>query len=180
VERGEFVVEVLPADDDRRRQRQPLAPLSTSQLTGALTEETRSSIGRWGEEFVCRYLEDSVPVGQRVVWLNRSAESGECYDLVIEDVATAEVMAYVEVKTSKAADKMLFEVSHHEWTFAQMRGDSFHFYRCVASAGSVRTHTPHARQPVYVYVACFSGRFGRSQARLRDPSLVVTLHRTPS
>jgi hypothetical protein len=137
VERGEFVVEVLAADDDRRRQRQPLTPLSASQLAGALTEETRSSIGRWGEEFVCRYLEDSVPAGQRVVWLNRLAESGECYDLVVEDVATAEVLAYVEVKTSKAAEKMLFEVSHHEWTFAQMRGDSFHFYRCVASWGVV-------------------------------------------
>lgn len=156
VERGQFSVEELP---NNRSHRHTLAPLPASQLAGALTEETRMSIGRWGEEFtfrcgafvrlcvnrsvVCareilsslgssnRYLVDVVPAGQQVVWLNQGEESGQCYDLVIQDRTTGGVVAYVEVKTSKTDAKTLFEVSHREWNFAQMQGDLFHFYRCA-------------------------------------------------
>ena len=76
-----------------------------------------------------RYLVARVPAGQTVVWMNESEESGQCYDIRIEDDVTNQVVAYIEVKTSKSQDKMMFEVSHREWCFAQMHGEALHIYR---------------------------------------------------
>jgi hypothetical protein len=95
-------------------------------------------VGRWGEEFVSRYLRSRVPPGYRVDWVNEVNETGFSYDIVVLDPSGA-VDAYVEVKATATQEKTFFEFSHKEWLYAQREGDAYHIYR-VYGAG-----TPDAR-----------------------------------
>ncbi|CAE7939607.1 NOV, partial [Symbiodinium sp. KB8] len=110
-----------------------------------LPQEEREKVGRWGEQFVYEYLqkklehEDCAAALKRVIWVNEvedslSSETGFQYDLRIEDISSGDVEAYVEVKTSRAKDKQLFEMSYREWTFAQKEGSKFVIFR-VSNAG---------------------------------------------
>lgn len=47
---------------------------------------------------VLRYLMARVPSSQHVRWMNQEEESGECYDLRIED-ANGDASFYIEVST---------------------------------------------------------------------------------
>jgi len=105
-----------------------------------LSEEQRNKVGRWGEQFVFNYLkhkfesEGEASESKRVVWVNETEETGFQYDVRVEDKYSGEVEAYVEVKTTQAKDKMLFEMSYREWIFAQKEANKFVIFR-VMNAG---------------------------------------------
>lgn len=102
-----------------------------------LPQEEREKVGRWGEQFVYEYLQKKLEhedSQKRVIWVNEVEETGFQYDLRIEDISSGDVEAYVEVKTSRAKDKQLFEMSYREWTFAQKEGSKFVIFR-VSNAG---------------------------------------------
>ncbi|CAE7633293.1 NOV [Symbiodinium sp. CCMP2456] len=102
-----------------------------------LPQEEREKVGRWGEQFVYEYLQKKLEhedSQKRVIWVNEVEETGFQYDLRIEDSSSGDVEAYVEVKTSRAKDKQLFEMSYREWTFAQKEGSKFVIFR-VSNAG---------------------------------------------
>lgn len=135
-----FKTRVYDLDDVRLEA--PKVPLGPIADQNNLSEEERSRIGRWGEEFVHKYLQHQMdeeeggeaPQAKRVVWVNELEETGFQYDLRIENRHTGEVEAYVEVKTSRARDKHLFEMSYKEWNFAQKEGNKFVIFR-VSNAG---------------------------------------------
>ncbi|CAE7198124.1 NOV [Symbiodinium natans] len=130
-----FKTRVYDLDDLRAQSKKMhLGPLPHRN---DLPQEEREKVGRWGEQFVYEYLrkklehEDSQ---KRVIWVNEVEETGFQYDLRIEDSTSGDVEAYVEVKTSRAKDKQLFEMSYREWTFAQKEGSKFVIFR-VSNAG---------------------------------------------
>ncbi|CAK8986870.1 Protein NO VEIN (Protein EMBRYO DEFECTIVE 2597), partial [Durusdinium trenchii] len=132
--RKDFKTRVYDLDDLRaQKKRMKLGPLPNENK---LPTEEREKVGRWGEEFVYNYLKqklESEDTAKRVVWVNEIEETGFQYDLRIED-GDGDVDAYVEVKTSRAKDKQLFEMSYREWTFAQKEGGKFVIFR-VSNAG---------------------------------------------
>jgi len=135
-----FKTRVFDLDDVRKHTRKAnLQPIpDRSQQTD--DQERRSEVGRWGEQFVHSYLRDKFEnasggdAGKRVVWVNEHEETGFQYDLRIENEASGEVEAYVEVKTTAAKDKCFFEMSYREWTFAQKEGNRYVIFR-VSNAG---------------------------------------------
>ncbi|CAJ1332191.1 unnamed protein product [Effrenium voratum] len=131
----DFKTRVYDLEDLRAQGRRSKLPPLPHENT--LSQEAREQVGRWGEEFVYNYLKsklESEEGGKRVVWVNEVEETGFQYDLRIEDSGSGEVDAYVEVKTSRAKDKQLFEMSYREWTFAQKEGGKFLIFR-VSNAG---------------------------------------------
>eukprot|EP00435_Cladocopium_sp_Y103_P041146 s1855_g11.t1 len=134
VKRKDFKTRIYDLDDLRaQKKRMKIDPLPHENL---LPKEEREKVGRWGEQFVYHYLKqklESEDAGKRVLWVNEIEETGFQYDLRIED-GNGEVDAYVEVKTSRAKDKQLFEMSYREWTFAQKEGGKFVIFR-VSNAG---------------------------------------------
>ncbi|CAL1129516.1 unnamed protein product [Cladocopium goreaui] len=134
LKRKEFKTRIYDLDDLRvQKKRMKIDPLPHENL---LPKEEREKVGRWGEQFVYHYLKqklESEDAGKRVLWVNEIEETGFQYDLRIED-GNGEVDAYVEVKTSRAKDKQLFEMSYREWTFAQKEGGKFVIFR-VSNAG---------------------------------------------
>jgi hypothetical protein len=114
-------------------------------------------VGRWGEELAYHMLQAAVDerrVDQllpgitatfpalldnrleqpSVLWMNEKEESGQPYDLVLVDKsgvggARGHVIAYVEVKTSRAQYKDMFEISKSELAFAEREGKRYHVLR---------------------------------------------------
>eukprot|EP00434_Breviolum_minutum_P030000 symbB.v1.2.026528.t1/scaffold2658.1/size73733/1 len=145
--RKEFKTRVYDLDDVRaQKKRMKMDPLPSENM---LPKEEREKVGRWGEQFVYHYLKqklESEDAGKRVLWVNEIEETGFQYDLRIEDVCKSyfgdllgpdrvlRVDAYVEVKTSRAKDKQLFEMSYREWIFAQKEGGKYLIFR-VSNAG---------------------------------------------
>ncbi|KAJ9514692.1 hypothetical protein QJQ45_028427, partial [Haematococcus lacustris] len=78
-------------------------------------------------------------------WVNEAEESGLQFDVLVTRPDGSRV--YVEVKTSKSADKALFEVSHREWLFAQAEGEAYHIYR-VTGAGTSRPQVKRIVNPL--------------------------------
>jgi len=67
-----------------------------------------------------------------VVWVNKTVELGEPFDLVVQWMETADggsdwreagsgSTEFIEVKTTVTSDKSVFEMSHREWQFAQLK-----------------------------------------------------------
>lgn len=91
-----------------------------------LSADVVQIIGRNGEEFVYRFLLDQystmIKLGQKeIIWVNKLEESGLPYDLVVRsnDKLNGDC-SYVEVKATRTRDKSFFEISHREWSFAQL------------------------------------------------------------
>ncbi|KAG1670561.1 hypothetical protein FOA52_012133 [Chlamydomonas sp. UWO 241] len=163
---GAFIGELLPdLPAGSVRELGPL-PQPRDDDDDGDTAAAMLAVGRWGEEWVYMCLVQDAVVrsggggGVTVVtWLNKDAEQGAPYDILVETRAgggsgvksgggsgsggvpgTGGVVhtTYVEVKASSLATKAMFEFSHNEWVFSGEMGDAYHIYR-VFSAG---THTP--------------------------------------
>eukprot|EP01064_Diplonema_japonicum_P036761 TRINITY_DN8385_c0_g1_i3.p1 TRINITY_DN8385_c0_g1~~TRINITY_DN8385_c0_g1_i3.p1 ORF type:complete len:2757 (+),score=715.58 TRINITY_DN8385_c0_g1_i3:987-9257(+) len=107
-------------------------------------------IGRWGEQFVHRYLTNRPNPLQECSWVNEVEETGASYDLVVrkKDPNTGIVtVVYIEVKTTVANAKMFFSVTHRELQFAQIQGSNFHIYR-VFAAGSSNARITIIKDPI--------------------------------
>ena len=114
---------------------------SCNQLLPFLEEydtESRERVGRWGEEYVYRYLEHTLKLPddqsiQAVTWVNQTLETGLPYDIEVQ--IDPETVVYVEVKSTKSPDKEFMEFSWKELKFSEKKKQNFHLYR-VYSAGS--------------------------------------------
>lgn len=110
--------------------REVLLSLPSRQLLG-------EDVGRYGERLVAALLTYQVPASSLVEWQNRDGESLAAYDLVVKHAAPHPHTVFVEVKTSRFADKNVFELSPNEWAFAEQvhkAGSSlmaYHLYRVL-------------------------------------------------
>ena len=117
----------------------PIIPLI--EISNADDKESRIKIGRWGEEFVYEVLrrKGELPNGdkiKKIVWVNKTSETGMPYDIEIEtDAAVDSVrVIYVEVKSTAASNKDLVEFSWQELKYAERMAADYHLYR-VYNAG---------------------------------------------
>ena len=111
-------------------------------LTAALEE------GRLSQLLPGAASHPSVMAGDRVlrvIWVNEERESGLPYDLVLAAMAPAtgqaagssgrrggaghDVVAYVEVKSSRGHSRDMFEISQAELAFAEREGKRYHVLR---------------------------------------------------
>ena len=127
-------------------------------------EESLLKISRWGEEYVYSVLlaRGELPNGNKIVglkWVNQENESGRPYDIEVvvredkdngvelmeEMGAEAEQMEgiednssirtiFIEVKSTAAKEKSVFEISLNEIKFAEKKHRDYHLYR-VYNAG---------------------------------------------
>lgn len=81
------------------------------------TSESSKVIGRLGEEYAKRWLEEKYPEDE-VVWLNQSGKVGEGYDFVIKN-GEGNVTAYYEVKTKLDENPALFGITGAQWGWAK-------------------------------------------------------------
>lgn len=102
-------------------------------------------VGRWGEALVYRYLLQRHP-GWTVTWVNEHAESKSFYDVKMRNVSDGRIV-FVEVKTTRSADKNAFEVSPWEWDFACKPGVEYHVYRVYSAGERGRTRITIVRNP---------------------------------
>ena len=102
-------------------------------------------VGRWGEALVYRYLLQRHP-GWTVTWVNEHAESKCFYDVKMRNVRDGRTV-FVEVKTTRSADKNAFEVSPWEWDFACKPGVEYHVYRVYSAGERGRTRITIVRNP---------------------------------
>lgn len=157
VEELQVLEKAEPESSEREKthskpQPSPKPPKETEREV--LSQGAKMAIGRWGEEYVFKYLRENFrvkyPEGKveetedgftvsldermivKVQWLNKIEDRGEGYDIkVIED----NVEEYIEVKSTKTDTKDWFEVSGKQWELMGRMKDKFHIYR-VYSAGT--------------------------------------------
>ncbi|XP_026387919.1 uncharacterized protein LOC113283008 [Papaver somniferum] len=78
--------------------------------------------GRRGEEVAFDHLVEKFGAGS-VNWVNKEAETGLPYDIVV--CKNDESKEYIEVKATTSARKDWFSITPNEWQFAVEKGDSF-------------------------------------------------------
>ena len=128
-------------------------------LTAALEE------GRLSQMLPGAASHPSVLAGDRVlrvIWVNEERESGLPYDLVLAAMAPAgreagsggrgrggsghDVIAYVEVKSSRGHSRDMFEISQAELAFADREGKRYHILRVWGTrTGSAVTAPPRVQ-----------------------------------
>ena len=101
-------------------------------------QESQERIGRWGEEYVYKFLTaaSQLPSGQRILsvtWINETSETGEPYDIEVQ--IEPQTVLYIEVKSTISAEKEFMQFSWNELQFADKEKQNYHLYR-VYSAGS--------------------------------------------
>lgn len=108
-------------------------------------DKYRVDVGLCGERIVYKYLVEKY--GTSVKWLNESGEQGLPYDITFFKDG---VEKFVEVKSSSSGAKKVFEISHHEWLFAQIKSEDFIIYRvnAVKSENPLITILPN---PYYLW-----------------------------
>jgi len=128
------------------------------QANEQLSEDMRTAIGRWGEEYAVKYLieefkkdctnpqtrefdnEVIIEDGGKtvvIIWHNKYGETKAPCDIeVIKTTSKGdEVRTFWEVKSTKTSDLNWFYVSTNEWDLAKMARDKFYFLR-VYNAGT--------------------------------------------
>ena len=141
----------LAAADALERPPRDAADVARADVTQLLSTSARAALGRWGEEAAFLHLRKEFPEAA-VEWVNREHETGEPYDIVVRG---AEGRAdYYEVKTTKAGDKDIFEISSREWGYAQEQGPRFHVLR-IYNAGRATSRVEYLHNP---YGAWAKGR----------------------
>ncbi|KAJ3337186.1 hypothetical protein HDU93_001474 [Gonapodya sp. JEL0774] len=137
------------------------------KLVGPITNTT---VGRLGEKLVAeklrkQYARDG---NVQVVWLNEEEESGERWDIEIvsEDADGHETIQYIEVKTTRGADKSWFEISHREFFWALEKGASFTLVRVFLNIENQEGDTADF-EPVFLTVDNFGQKFRDGKVKLR-------------
>lgn len=143
-----LAVELECAEDVRGAVRARMTPMPSVKKKDTAARE---QLGRWGEQFAFEYLrvtEQQRPAAEQgqVVWVNGEAETGSPYDVTVQ--RSDGVMEYVEVKTTAAANKHYFEVSHNEWAFAEEQGVHYSILRVVCGRDVGSTRVVAIRSPV--------------------------------
>ncbi len=147
------IPEILEAGEPRSEpQPPPKPPRETAKDT--LTQEAKTAIGKWGEEFALKCLKDKLSKkyhqgevketedGFAIIcedktfvelhWLNKNRDEGEGYDIKVIENDNEE---YIEVKSTTTDDKGWFDMSNKQWEFVLEKEDNFHIYR-IYNAGT--------------------------------------------
>jgi len=124
-------------------------------------EESLLKISRWGEEYVFSVLQarSELPSGKKIVelqWINQEKETGMPFDIIVtvaedkeeneevmevegelaagsqENLSTRKI--YIEVKSTAAKEKAMFEISPNEIKFSEQKRSNYHVF-IVRSAG---------------------------------------------
>jgi hypothetical protein len=120
-----------------------LPPAPQQQQEGPGVSADAAAVGRFGEELAYLYylqhpdmqqqqqgelagLAGSAPPQLAVEWVNQHQESWLPFDLLIKDVATGAPLSFIEVKTSRQADRQFFDMTQREVEFAGQQGDRYH------------------------------------------------------
>lgn len=114
---------------------------SETVLPSSLLDEDKQQVGRLGEQLIYQYLlKKYARTDAKVVWVNKEAETGKPYDLVITKSVEKSntVVEYVEVKTSFSMDKLPFEMSIQELMFAEKHGPAYAIYRLIGVAAGAQ------------------------------------------
>lgn len=86
----------------------PNPPMNTNANTSS--NEIDQAIGRWGEEFVYKYLVWKYPDAE-IKWMNETKESGQPYDIQIVHKNAANRKDLIEVKTTRVHKQNTFQIS---------------------------------------------------------------------
>ncbi|KAK3603430.1 hypothetical protein CHS0354_009413 [Potamilus streckersoni] len=96
-------------------------------------------VGRWGEALVYNYLlqvKQTDPKISDVKWINAEQETSTPYDVEVHYVDQFGFhVNYIEVKSTQADSKEMFEISLPQLQFAKEKKERFHIYR-VFNAGN--------------------------------------------
>jgi hypothetical protein len=121
-------------------------------LANTMTQEERTAIGRWGEEFAYRMLVTEYASKQnevKVVWVNEHEESGEPYDLkMIWTQGKSRKEEYIEVKSTRTTEKGLFEVTINEFEYASIHGSNYSIFRVFNAGNDALCRVLRFRNPV--------------------------------
>ncbi|CAM0876996.1 unnamed protein product [Alopecurus aequalis] len=98
--------------------------------TGAPDAAQLQRTGKVGEDLVYKHFVAELGPNN-VRWVNREAETGLPYDLVI--TRGTNLIEYVEVKATTSSNKDWFYISTREWEFASEKGDAFTIARILVS-----------------------------------------------
>ena len=107
------------------------------------------AVGRWGEALVYHHLVRTRP-GWTITWLNELEESSGFYDIRMDSPPNGpgpRRAVFVEVKTTRYADRNAFEVSPWEWDFACRPGVDFRIYRVYAAGDRARVRVTVVKNP---------------------------------
>ncbi|CAF1159144.1 unnamed protein product [Didymodactylos carnosus] len=86
--------------------------------------------GRWGEELVYNYLKwkhRSQGKNIHITWLNETSESGEPYDIIIED--SKNTCDYIEVKSTVSNHCHAFPISIEQVSWFMKLKNNYYIYR---------------------------------------------------
>lgn len=101
-------------------------------------------IGRWGEALVAEYLQGQKELGNisDYKWANTEEETGSPYDFEVQIAGENDendiCKNYIEVKSTLANDKEVFEISIQQIKFANRKKSSYHIYRVFNAGNSER------------------------------------------
>ncbi|KXS21941.1 hypothetical protein M427DRAFT_27471 [Gonapodya prolifera JEL478] len=138
------------------------------QLWGKVTA---TSTGRFGERYVAETLRRTHRENPnvRVNWINELEETGEKWDIeVITKMGEGrdDKIQYVEVKTTRFADKKWFEMSHRELTMALKEGPNFTVVRVFLNIQDLGGDVANF-EPVLVYLDDFESLFRQGKVKVR-------------
>lgn len=155
-----FISDRVPVPHQLLTQVSAELPPAPEQPQGAAATADAAAVGRYGEELVYRYYQQHPELQQdmgtdalkqfTVEWVNRDSETALPYDMVVYELAVGStqqqqqqgeeparsILAYLEVKASRDAQKQLFELSQRELQFAAEQGDRYHILRVTGVGGS--------------------------------------------
>ncbi|CAM0876991.1 unnamed protein product [Alopecurus aequalis] len=112
--------------------------------TGGPDSDKLLRTGRSGEGLVYRHFVDKLG-SDNVRWVNKEAESGLPYDLVI--TRGNNLIEYVEVKATTSSNKDWFYITTREWQFALEKGDAFTIARIILVSGEKTASIKTFRNP---------------------------------
>ena len=104
----------------------PNPPTNTN--ANSTINETDLAIGRWGEEFVYRYLLWKYPNAQ-IQWMNQNQESGQPFDIQILHKDAGNRKDLIEVKTTRVHKQNTFQISIAELECLLANHKNYSIYR---------------------------------------------------
>lgn len=95
------------------------------------SDEVRTDIGYWSEEFVYKYL---LGIGKydNIQWVNQDQESGKPYDI---SYLSEGAQKYIDVKGTPSKGKDLIYISKGEWDFMLKQGENYSIMRVYDAGG---------------------------------------------
>ena len=111
-----------------------------SEADKKLLKKKFDDIGKWGERFVFKHLQEEYKkaINVEIIWLNTNGNVGKGYDFSI--VAEGKEIEYIEVKSKIDNSPQFIKITGKQWEFArklydEKEGDKYKVY-VVSNAGT--------------------------------------------